>query len=108
MFARRSISYEDSAGVRFFLCDLADSNERFFLCGLVDSDERFFLRGLADSDERFFLRGSVDSDECFLLRDLAVLVTVGRFGVNNVQQRCPGASDTRHANSNAEIAGVWE
>ena len=72
MFARRSISYEDSAGVRFFLCDL------------VDSDERFFLRGLADSDERFFLRGSVDSDECFLLHDLAVLVTVGRFGVDDV------------------------
>ena len=71
---------------------------RFFLCDLADSDERFLLRDLADSV----------SDECFLLRDLAVLVTVGRFGVNNVQQRCPGASDTRHANSNAEIAGVWE
>ena len=60
MFARRSISYEDSAGVRFFLCDLADSDERFFLCGLADSDERF------------------------LLRDLAVLITVGRFGVDDV------------------------
>ena len=63
MFARRSISYEESAGVRFFLCDLADSDERFFLCGLADSDERF------------------------LLRDLAVLITVGRFGVDDVTRR---------------------